>query len=86
LTQLQRLVLDYRGAELIVRALYRTQDGPGPSTKARKREVEQLVHEGLRQALVSLESGTECVGASGFTIREDTLSVPRPDHARKAAS
>jgi hypothetical protein len=45
MTQLQRLVVDYRGGEFLVRALYRTQDGPGPNTKARKREVEQLVRE-----------------------------------------
>ena len=86
MTQLQRLVVDYRGAELTVRALYRTQDGPGPNTKARRWEVEQLVREGLRQALFSLEDDAEVVGTSGFTIREDTLSLPRPDHARKAAS
>jgi hypothetical protein len=86
MTQLQRLVLDYRGGDLIVRALYRIKDGPGPNTKARLREVEQLVREGLRQALVSLEGGAECVGASGFTMREDALSLPRLDHVRKAAS
>ena len=77
LTQLQRLVLDYRGGELIVRALYRTQDGPGPNTKARKREAEQLVRIGLRQALLSLESGAECVGTSGYEVREDTISTRR---------
>ncbi len=27
---LQRLVLDYRSGELVLRALYRSQDGPGP--------------------------------------------------------
>ncbi len=86
MTELQRLIVDYRGGELLVRALYRTQDGPGPNTKARKQEVEQLVREGLRRALVSLEDGAEVVGASGFTTREDILSLPRPDHARKAAS
>lgn len=87
-SQLQRLVLDYRGAELIVRALYRTQDGPGPNTKARQREVEQLVRIGLRQALVSMEGDAELVGTSGFTTREDLLSValPRPDEIREAAA
>jgi hypothetical protein len=89
MTQLQRLVLDYRGAELIVRALHRTEDGPGSNTKARRREVEQLVRIGLRQALLSLEDGAEVVGTSGFTVREDTLSLSRPDEpseARRAAS
>src|SRR5215210_18674 len=89
MTQLQRLVVDYRGGEFLVRALYRTKDGPGPNTKARRREVEQLVRIGLRQALLSLEAGAEVVGTSGFTVREDTLSLPRPDEptaARRAAS
>ena len=83
---LQRLVLDYRTGELVVRCLYRTGDSPNPGTKARQQEVEELVREGLRQALVSLEVDAEVVGTSGFTTREDILSLPRPDHARKAAS
>jgi hypothetical protein len=28
MTELQRLVLDYRSGELVVRCLYRSQDGP----------------------------------------------------------
>jgi hypothetical protein len=86
MTQLQRLVLDFRSGELVARCLYRTKGSAGPNTKARRQEVEQLVREGLRQALVSLEGGAEVVGTSGFTIREDILSLSRPDHARKAAS
>jgi hypothetical protein len=86
MTQLQRLVLDFRSGELVVRCLYRTKGSAGPNTKARRQEVEQLVREGLRQALVSLEGGAEVVGTSGFTTREDILSLSRPDHARKAAS
>jgi hypothetical protein len=35
---LQRLVIDYRSGELVLRVLYRSQDGPGPNTKARQRE------------------------------------------------
>jgi hypothetical protein len=31
---LQRLVLDYRSGELVVRALYRTEGEAGPNTKA----------------------------------------------------
>jgi len=34
---LQRLVLDYRSGELVVRCLYRTEGGSGPNTKARAR-------------------------------------------------
>ena len=88
MTQLQRLIITFKPEEPIMHALYRTQDGPGPNTKARQREVEQLVRIGLRQALVSMEGGTELVGTSGFTTREDLLSValPRPDELREAAA
>jgi hypothetical protein len=86
---LKRLVLEFRDGELIARVLYRSGlEDPNPSTKARTREVTDLTREGLRQALASLEGGAECVGTSGFTTREDLLSValPRPDELREAAS
>ena len=86
---LQRLVLDYRGDDVVVRCLYRSSlDGPNPGTKARAREVTDLARSGLRDALEALEGGAECVGTSGFTQREDLLSValPHPDEARRAAS
>ena len=86
---LKRLVLDYRGGELVVRVLYRSEDGPNPGTKARSRGVAELARRGLRDALRALEGGAECVGTSGFTTREDILSLPRPDEptaARRAAS
>jgi hypothetical protein len=70
---LQRLVLDFRSGEIVVRCLYRTEDGPGPNTKARRREVTELTRAGLTQALEALEGGAECVGTSGFTTREDVL-------------
>jgi hypothetical protein len=70
---LQRLVLDYRSGELVMRVLYRSEDGPGPNTKARRREVEELAREGLRQALASLEGRVDVVGTSGFTQRQDVL-------------
>jgi hypothetical protein len=87
-SQLQRLIITFKPEEIIMHALYRTQDGPGPNTKARQREVEQLVRIGLRQALVSMEGDAELVGTSGFTTREDLLSValPRPDEIREAAA
>jgi len=72
---LERLVLDFRSGELVVRVLYRDQDGANPGTKARRRQVEDLTREGLRQALVSLEVDTALVGCSGFTQREDVLLV-----------
>jgi hypothetical protein len=70
---LQRLVLDYRSGELVMRVLYRSEDGPGPNTKARRRVVEELAREGLRQALASLEGRVDVVGTSGFTQRQDVL-------------
>jgi hypothetical protein len=75
---LQRLVLDYRTGELVVRALYSTQDGPGPNTKARCRDVTVLVREGLQDALEALQDGdVDMVGTSGFTTREDVLCSSR---------
>jgi len=76
---LQRLVLEFRDGELIARVLYRSGlDGPNPSTKARAREVSALARSGLLDALEALDSeaGAECVGTSGFTMREDILSLP----------
>jgi hypothetical protein len=70
---LQRLVLDYRSGELVMRVLYRSEDGPSPNTKARRREVEELAREGLRPALASLEGRVDVVGTSGFTQRQDVL-------------
>jgi hypothetical protein len=83
---LQRLVLDYRAGELVVRALYRSQDGPNPGTKARGKEVSRLARSGLQDALKALEGGAECVGTSGFTTREDVLLVDTtpPDTAKLA--
>jgi hypothetical protein len=92
MSQLERLVLDFRSGELVVRCLYRTQDGPNPGTKARTREVTALVRSGLTRALQVLDAGDVAIcGTSGFSQREDLLSVavPRPDEraaARRAAS
>ena len=70
---LQRLVLDYRSGDLVVRCLCRSQDGPNPGTKARAREIRELARTGLVEALEALEGRGECVGASGYTTREDVL-------------
>jgi len=68
MNELQRLVLDYRSeaGELVIRCLYRSQGGAGPSTKARAREGTALIRTGLQDALEPLEAGAECVGTSGF--------------------
>ena len=77
---LQRLILDYRSGELVARVLCRSSlDGPNPGTKTRAREVADLARSGLRDALEALEGGAEVVGTSGFTQREDILSLNRPD-------
>jgi hypothetical protein len=83
---LQRLVLDYRSGELVIRALYRSSlDAPNPGTKARAREVTELTRQGLRQALVSLEVDAALVGCSGFTQREDVLlATTSPSEAKLA--
>jgi hypothetical protein len=90
MTQLHRLVLEYRGEEVVVRVLYRSGlDGPNPSTKARAREVTALARSGLTRALEALDAGDVAIcGTSGFSQREDLLSVavPRPDELREAAS
>jgi hypothetical protein len=84
---LQRLVVDFRNDEVVVRALYRSSlDSPGPNTKARRREVSELTRAGLSAVLEALEGDVHVVGTSGFTQREDLLSLPRPDELREAAS
>jgi hypothetical protein len=70
---LQRLVLDFRTGELVVRCLYHSSSGPGPHTKARRREVSELTRERLSAALEALEGRVDVVGTSGFTTREDIV-------------
>src|SRR5215204_3435170 len=72
---LQRLVLDFRNGELVVRCLYRSKGDSNPGTKGR-REVAALTRPGLTQALEVLEAGVDVdmVGTSGFTSREAILS------------
>ncbi len=86
---LQRLILDYRNGELVVRCLYRTQSLSNPGTKARAREVSRLARGGLQDALEALEGDVEVVGTSGFTTREDVLLVdttsPAVDKLAKGA-
>jgi hypothetical protein len=83
---LQRLVLTFTREGVEIRTLYRRrgQGGPGPNSKGRRREVEELTRDGLTRALEALDAGAECVGTSGFTTREDTLSLPRPDEVSEA--
>jgi hypothetical protein len=49
MTQLQRLVIETKPEELIIRVLYRSEgDSSHPGTKARAREVTDLARSGLR--------------------------------------
>ena len=70
---LQRLVLTFTPEGVEIRALYRSKDWPGPSTKARAREVTDLARAGLRQALAALEGPVELTGTAGFETREDVI-------------
>jgi hypothetical protein len=81
----ERIVLDFRSGELVVRCLYRSDGRSNPGTKARAREVTELTRSGLQDALRALEAGAECVGTSGFTTREDVLlAVASPPAVTKA--
>ncbi len=80
-TSLQRLTLTFKPEELIVHALYRTDEGPNPGTKARRREVSGLAREGLREALSALEGDVTVVGTSGCTTREDIMLANRKESA-----
>jgi hypothetical protein len=87
--QLQRLVIETKPGELVIRVLYRSKGDANPGTKARTREVTALARSGLTRALEALDAGDVAIcGTSGFTQREDLLSValPRRYEAREAAS
>jgi hypothetical protein len=88
-TQLQRLVIEMKSGELVLRVLYRSKGASNPGTKARTREVTALARSGLTRALEALDAGDVAIcGTSGFSQREDLLSValPRPDELREAVS
>jgi hypothetical protein len=74
---LQRLILTFKPEELIVHALYRRKDGPGPNTKIRRQEVAALARSGLERALAAIEKEPVVdLGTSGFEIKEDVLGLP----------
>lgn len=86
---LERIVIEMKSGELVLRVLYRSKGESNPGTKARTREVTELARSGLRDALEALDAGDVAIcGTSGFSQREDLLSValPRPYEAREAAS
>jgi hypothetical protein len=74
----KRIILTFRSeaSEIVIHTLYQSTDGPNPGTKRRLKEVRDLTHWGLKEALGALEASTPtCVGSSGFTTREDILSL-----------
>jgi hypothetical protein len=82
---LQRIVIDLRAEEMVLRVLYRSDGISNPGTVRRRREVTGLAKSGLRDALEALDSeaGAECVGTSGFTTREDVLlATTSPDESK----
>lgn len=70
---LQRLVLDFRTGELVVRCLYCSKGDSNPGTKGRRREVLDLTRGGLSPALEALDGRVDVAGTSGFTTREDVF-------------
>ncbi len=73
---LQRLVLTFKPEGLEIRTLYRSKVGPGPGTKARRREVTEFVRAGLVEALEALDAGDVAdLGTSGYEVREDVLGL-----------
>jgi hypothetical protein len=78
MTSLRRIILTFKGEEISVHVLYQSSEDLGPNTKKRLRHTTELVREGLREAIESLDSEAGrcmCVGTSGFTQREDVLLV-----------
>ena len=76
----KRIILTFKGEEIYVHVLYQASvaENLGPNTKKRLRHTTELVREGLRKAIESLDSEAGrcmCVGTSGFTQREDVLLV-----------
>jgi hypothetical protein len=76
----KRIILTFKGEEIYVHVLYQASvaENLGPNTKKRLRHTTELVREGLREAIESLDSEAGrcmCVGTSGFTQREDVLLV-----------
>jgi hypothetical protein len=78
--QLQRVAVEMKAEEMVLRVLYRSDGASNPGTKGRVREVSELARQGLTEALKALSEGevTMC-GTSGFTQHEDLLSLSRPD-------
>ena len=63
---LQRIVIEMKSGELVLRVLYRSKGESNPGTKARTHEVTALARSGLRDALEALDAGDVAIcGTSG---------------------
>jgi hypothetical protein len=78
---LQRLVVEFRSGETVLRVLYRSEGLSNPGTKARAKEVTELARTGLEDALGALEGRVDVVGTSGYTTREDIMVANRKESA-----
>jgi hypothetical protein len=72
---LQRLVITFKTDEIVLHALYRTQDGTNPGMKARCKEVTEITRSGLTQALEALECGVQVLRTSRCEMREDIINT-----------
>jgi hypothetical protein len=84
--QLQHLILTFKPEGVEIRTLYRTKGGPRPNTKAHTKEVTELARAGLTQALKALEERVDCVGTSGYDVREDVLVAEMSSYSERSAA
>ena len=75
--QLQRIVVDLRQEEMVLRVLYRSKGDSNPGTTRRRREVTELARAGLRDALEALEGGAGARQPQGPRGRCAIPSLPR---------
>jgi len=78
---LEKITVRFSAEDIMVRVCYRREDGPNPGTKARAREIAELVRAGLSAALQSIEGSptVAVVGEAGFEVREDKIVVERKE-------
>jgi hypothetical protein len=74
--ELRSLSVVFSAGGLRFQVRYVRRGGPNPGTKARAREVRELVHVGLSDALQKLDGGAVAVTQeAGFETRMDTIEV-----------
>jgi hypothetical protein len=73
MTELQRLVLDYRTGELVALPLPQRRRSRPEHQSSQASKVQDLTHEGLSVALEALEGRVDIAGMSGFTTQGDIV-------------